>query len=80
MAKITGAIIVPFYQVRLQNGKGFKLIICPELADFPSNNIETDSARVNKVIEEMVYQCPQQYLWAHKRFKTRPDGSKGFYK
>jgi len=79
LVKITGASVVPFYPVRLENGKGFKLIILPALENFPSDDIEVDSARVNKAIEEMVYNCPEQYLWSHKRFKTQPDQSIDFY-
>jgi KDO2-lipid IV(A) lauroyltransferase len=79
LAKITGAAVVPFYPVRLNNGKGFKLIVLPALKNFPSGDIEADSARVNKTIEEMVYACPEQYLWSHKRFKTQPDRNIDFY-
>ncbi|MCK5662989.1 MAG: lipid A biosynthesis acyltransferase, partial [Thiotrichaceae bacterium] len=79
LAKITGAAVVPFYPVRLKNGKGFKLIIRPPLENFPTDDIEADSARVNKAIEEMVYECPEQYLWSHRRFKTQPDPSTNFY-
>lgn len=79
LAKITGAAVVPFYPVRLKNGKGFKLIIRPPLENFPTDDIEADSARVNKAIEEMVYECPEQYLWSHRRFKTQPDPNTNFY-
>ena len=79
LAKMTGAAVVPFYQVRLENGKGYKLIIEPALDNFPSDNIEADSARVNRTIEAMVYDCPEQYLWSHKRFKTQPDGVTNIY-
>ncbi len=79
MAKMTKAAVVPFYPVRLDNGKGFKLIILPALENFPSGDIETDSAQVNKVIEDMVYDNPEQYLWLHKRFKTQPDGRSSIY-
>ena len=74
LARITKASVVPFYPVRLEKNKGFKLIVLPALEDFPTLDIEADSARVNKVIEDMVYQQPDQYLWSHKRFKTQPDG------
>lgn len=74
LARITDATIVPFYPVRLENGKGFKLIVLPTLENFPTDDIEADSARVNKTIEEMVYKHPEQYLWSHKRFKTQPHG------
>ena len=75
LAKMTGAAIVPFYPVRLEGGKGYKLIVLPALENFPSGGIEADSARVNKTIESMVYDCPEQYLWSHKRFKTQADGA-----
>lgn len=80
LAKITGAALVPFYQVRLENGKGFKIIVLPALDNFPSDDIEADSARVNNTIEKMVYRCPEQYLWSHKRFKTQPDRKTDIYK
>ncbi len=79
MAKLTGAPVVPFYQVRLENGKGFKIIVFPALENFPSDDIEADSARINRTIEKMVYDCPEQYLWSHKRFKTQPDGRSSIY-
>ncbi|NOQ91056.1 MAG: lipid A biosynthesis acyltransferase [Gammaproteobacteria bacterium] len=80
LAKITGAALVPFYQVRLENSKGFKIIVLPALDNFPSDDIEADSARVNNAIEKMVYDCPEQYLWSHKRFKTQPDRKTDIYK
>jgi KDO2-lipid IV(A) lauroyltransferase len=79
LAKMTDATVIPFYPIRLENGKGFKLIIRPPLEDFPTDDIEADSARVNKAIEKMVYECPEQYLWSHRRFKTQPDRSVNFY-
>ena len=79
IARITGAAVVPFYQVRLDKGKGYKLIILPKLENFPSDDIEADSARVNKAIESMVYDCPEQYLWSHKRFKTQADRKTNIY-
>ncbi len=79
IAKMTGAAVVPFYPVRLENGKGYKLIVLPALDNFPSGDIEADSARVNKTIEDMVYDCPEQYLWSHKRFKTQSDRKTNIY-
>lgn len=79
MAQITGAAVVPFYPVRLENNRGYKLIVLPALDNFPSGDIETDSARINKVIESMVYDCPEQYLWVHKRFKTQADRKTNIY-
>ena len=79
MAEMTGAKVVPFYPVRLDRGRGYRLVILPALKDFPSNDIEKDSARINKAIEDMVYANPEQYGWVHKRFKYRPRGEPPIY-
>jgi KDO2-lipid IV(A) lauroyltransferase len=79
IAKMTGAAVVPFYPARLEGGKGYKLIVLPALENFPTVDIEADSAIVNKTIEDMVYACPEQYLWSHKRFKTQPDRKTNIY-
>ena len=34
---------------------------------------------MNQAIETMIRNHPAQYLWSHKRFKTRPEGEKPFY-
>ena len=65
--------------MRLEKGRGYKLIVLPALESFPSDDIEADSARVNKTIEDMIYQNPEQYLWSHKRFKKQPDGKPSLY-
>ena len=79
IARMTGAPVIPFYAVRLDHGKGYKLVVLPALENFPSDDIEADSARVNKTIEDMVYDCPEQYLWSHKRFKTQADRRTNIY-
>ncbi len=79
MAEMTGAAVVPFYPVRLADGKGYKLVILPPLADFPTDDINRDSARVNQAIESMIYANPEQYGWVHKRFKTQPPGKPPIY-
>jgi KDO2-lipid IV(A) lauroyltransferase len=34
---------------------------------------------MNAFIEDRVREAPAQYLWSHKRFKTRPPGEASFY-
>jgi KDO2-lipid IV(A) lauroyltransferase len=77
MARLTGAPVVPYYPMRVD--KGYKMVVLPALEDFPGDDIEAASARVNRAIEEMVYACPEQYLWSHKRFKTQPDRKTNIY-
>ena len=79
MSEMTGAKVVPFYPQRLEHGQGYRLVILPALEDFPTDDIEKDSARINKAIEDMVYANPEQYGWVHKRFKHRPPGEAPIY-
>ncbi len=46
----------------------------PPLEGFPSGDAVADAGRVNAMIEQAVRARPEQYLWAHRRFKTRPSG------
>lgn len=52
---------------------GYKIKIFPGLENFPSGDDNYDVARMNGMIEKMILIAPEQYLWMHKRFKTRPD-------
>jgi KDO2-lipid IV(A) lauroyltransferase len=79
LAEMTGAEVVPFYPQRLPKGRGYRLVILPALENFPSGDIQQDSARINRAIEDMVYANPEQYGWVHKRFKTRPPGAPPLY-
>ncbi len=79
MVKMTSATIVPFYPVRLEKTSAYKIVVLPPLDNFPSDNIENDSARINQSIETMVYANAEQYGWMHKRFKTTADRNNNFY-
>ncbi|GAB3030677.1 LpxL/LpxP family Kdo(2)-lipid IV(A) lauroyl/palmitoleoyl acyltransferase [Bowmanella dokdonensis] len=56
----------------LRTGTGYEIHVLPGLEDFPSGDDKKDVARINRQIEQMVSVAPEQYLWMHKRFKTRP--------
>lgn len=77
-ARMTGAVIVPYFPRRDDNGH-YQLTILPALQDFPSDSLEQDAARINALIEEYVRKTPEQYLWVHRRFKTRPAGEASYY-
>lgn len=79
-ARLGKARVVPFTQERLADGSGYRLVIHPPLADFPGESEEADCLRINRWIEQAVSQCPAQYLWAHRRFKTRPVGEPRLYR
>jgi KDO2-lipid IV(A) lauroyltransferase len=78
-ARLGKAKVVPFVQERLADGSGYRLQILPAWEDFPGESEEADCLRVNRWIEQAVSQHPEQYLWAHRRFKTRPEGEPKLY-
>jgi len=74
LARLSGAVVVPFFHRRLPDGSGYVLRLGAPLEDFPGADVLEDTARINACIEQMVREAPEQYLWVHKRFKTRPPG------
>ncbi|HXS51046.1 MAG TPA: lipid A biosynthesis acyltransferase [Usitatibacter sp.] len=78
LAKLTGAAVIPV--VTRQVGDGYVVQFYPEWKDYPSGDLEADVRRMNAFIEERVLEMPEQYFWAHKRFKTRPPGEPSPYK
>jgi len=79
-ARMGRARVIPFTQQRLPNGQGYRVVVHAPLADFPSDSEEADCLRINQWIEQAIGQCPEQYLWAHRRFKTRPPGEAKLYR
>lgn len=73
LARLSGCAVMPFFHHR--EGDRYVLRIDPPLADFPSQDVVADTARVNAAIEAMVREAPAQYLWIHRRFKRRPEGA-----
>ena len=78
LARLSGAAVIPFFHRRETHG-GYTIRLEASLADFPSADIVADTARVNACIERMVREAPEQYLWVHKRFKTRSQGMAALY-
>lgn len=78
LARLSGAEVIPFFHRRLDDG-GYAIRLEQPLADFPSADAVHDTARINSCIERMVREAPTQYLWMHKRFKTRPPGEASIY-
>ncbi|MCU4676897.1 LpxL/LpxP family Kdo(2)-lipid IV(A) lauroyl/palmitoleoyl acyltransferase [Catenovulum sp. 2E275] len=72
-AKEADCKVIVLMPERLANGKGYKLTLTPALDNYPSGDDEADAARLNQLIETGIMKAPEQYMWLHRRFKTRPD-------
>ena len=79
LARLTGAQIVPVVTRQLPGGQGYAVRFYPPWEDYPSEDLEADVARMNAFIEERIREMPPQYLWLHRRFKTRPEGEASVY-
>jgi len=77
LAALTGAKVVPI--ITRQVGDGYEVRVYPPWENFPTGDLEADVRRMNAFIEERVLEMPEQYFWAHKRFKTRPPGEPSPY-
>lgn len=69
-----------FSHYRRSDNSGYHLRISPELEDFPCGDEREDAIRINRLVEQAVREQPEQYLWLHKRFKTRPEGEADLYR
>jgi KDO2-lipid IV(A) lauroyltransferase len=78
LARMSGARVIPFFHRRTAEG-GYAIRLEAPLAHFPGEDVVADTSRVNAAIERMVREAPSQYLWLHKRFKTRPPGDPPLY-
>lgn len=78
LAQATGAVIVPF--VTRMTRTGYVAQLHPAWTDFPGDDIVAATRRMNAFIEERVLEMPEQYLWSHRRFKTRPPGEPDPYR
>lgn len=77
LAKIAGAKVV--MAVSEMTDEGYVLHLEPPWNDFPTDDVEADTARMNREIERWVERMPDQYLWTHRRFKSRPPGTPRVY-
>ena len=78
-ARLGKARVIPFTQRRLEDGSGYRLVLHPPLQGFPGESEAADALRINQWVEQAVTECPEQYLWAHRRFKSRPVGMPKLY-
>lgn len=79
MARSLAMKVQPVVAEMLPGGQGYRVRFLPPWDDFPTDDAQADAARMNRWIEQEIRRDPEQYLWVHKRFKTRPPGEPSLY-
>lgn len=79
LARRGKAVVLPFWFHRDRDGR-YHLRIEPQWHGWPSGDPAADAARYMAELEKVVRQHPEQYLWVHRRFKTRPPGEADVYR
>lgn len=79
IARASGAAVVTIGLYRCEDGSGYEVFIDPALSDYPTNDDVADATRTNAVLETQIRRHPDQYLWMHRRFKSRPEGEPDLY-
>lgn len=79
LARLAGASVLPCLTRILPSGAGYVVTIGEPWANFPTDDVVADTARMNAWIESAVHMMPAQYYWVHRRFKTRPPGERKVY-
>jgi KDO2-lipid IV(A) lauroyltransferase len=79
----TDAAVVPGFTIWDPALGKYRLRFDPAVNLIRTGNVEEDvvanTARFTKVIEDYVRRYPEQWLWVHRRWKTRPEGEPPLY-
>lgn len=79
LVRLAKPAVIPFVPRRLPGGKGYEMIILPDVGALPMDSDVATATYMNKVLEQAILLAPDQYMWLHRRFKTRPPGEPSLY-
>ena len=79
IAEMAHAVVIPCMVRMADSGRRIEVRFDMPMSDFPKGDAIEDATAMNRVIEKLVGDAPEQYFWSHKRFKTRPKGEPPFY-
>lgn len=75
LAKMTGAELFTSLTYFDDAAGRYVVKLFPQLEGFPGDDEQADAVRINQVLEQMIRERPEQYMWSLRIFQTLPDGS-----
>jgi KDO2-lipid IV(A) lauroyltransferase len=75
----TGATALSALYTRDELHQKYSLTISPVIENFPTGDEIKDAVLMNTLLEQIIRKAPEQYMWQHRRFKTRPPGAPSVY-
>lgn len=79
LMRMANPVILPFVPKRNADGSGYTVMVTEPPEGFPMEDSTEAAAFMNKIVEDEIMRAPEQYMWLHRRFKTRPDGESSLY-
>lgn len=80
LSRLLGATVVPL--VTRMTDDGYEATFYPGWQhpnDDQQETLEQAATKMNQFIEQRILEMPEQYLWTHRRFKSRPPGMASVY-
>lgn len=77
LARVTKAKVLWCFATMTETG--YDVEITKPIENFPTEDYVADTKRINAELEAHIRRHPDQYLWVHRRFKTRPEGEPSVY-